>query len=136
MKWNPHLSFNGQCEAAFKLYEKCLGGRIITLLTYGDSPMGGETPVAFKKKILHATFTRGDLVLTGADVLPEQYQRPQGFAVMVHLREPAEADRVFESLAQGGTVTFPIQKTFWTERFGMVTDPFGTPWIVQSSQSH
>jgi PhnB protein len=135
MKWNPHLSFNGQCEAAFELYEKCLGGRIVSMLTYGDSPMGGETPAAFEKKILHATFTRGDLVLTGADVLPEQYRRPQGFSVMLHVGAPAEADRVFGTLAEGGTVTFPIQATFWTQRFGMVTDPFGTPWIVQCSSS-
>jgi PhnB protein len=135
MKWNPHLCFDGQCEAAFKLYEKCLGGRILTMLTYGDSPMGGDTPAAFKNKILHATFTRGNLVLTGADVLPEQYQRPQGFSVMLHVSEPAEADRVFETLAEGGKVTFPIQATFWTKRFGMVTDAYGTPWIVQTSES-
>jgi PhnB protein len=133
MKWNAHLSFDGRCAEAFALYERALGGRTTFVLKYGDSPLAERTPADFRDKVLHGTFARGDLVLTGADVLPDQYRKPEGTWLLLHVDEPAEADRVFAALADGGSVHLPIAETFWARRFGMVVDPFGTPWIVQCS---
>jgi PhnB protein len=132
-RWHPHLSFDGDCKAAFTFYQRCLGGAVSFALTYGESPLAGQVPRAFHGKILHATVTVGDQVLTGADVLPRDYKRPQGTWIMLHLALAAEADRVFGALARKGKVELAIAPTFWASRFGMVRDRFGTPWIIQSS---
>jgi len=130
MQLNPHLTFNGQCEAAFRFYEECLGGKIVVMMMYGDSPMAEQTPLAWRKKIIHATLALGDQRLTGGDVLPESYQKPQGFSVLLKNDAAAEAERIFNSLAQNGTVQVPLQETFWALRFGMLIDQFGTPWLI------
>jgi len=130
MKLNPHLAFNGQCEAAFKFYEECLGGKITFMMTYGDSPVAEQTSPARRTKILHATVALGDDRLTGADVSPESYQEPQGFSVSLQIGDAAEADRIFKALAENGAVQMPVQETFWALRFGMLVDQFGTPWII------
>jgi PhnB protein len=131
MRLNPHLTFNGQCEAAFKFYEKCLGGKIVMMMTYGDSPIAEQTPPDWRKKIIHATFVLGDHRLQGADVAPESYLKPQGFSVLLNVGAAAEADRIFNTLAEKGTVQMPVQETFWALRFGTLVDQFGTPWVIQ-----
>jgi PhnB protein len=130
----PHLSFNGQCEAAFKLYETCLRGQITMLMTHADSPMAAQVPPHWGQKIFHATLLFGGHRLSGADVLPEQYQRPQGFSLHLNVADVAEAERLFEALADRGTVQLPLAETFWALRFGMLVDPFGTPWAIQCSR--
>ncbi len=130
MKVSPHLTFDGQCESAFKFYERCIGGRIVTMLTWRDSPMAEQAPLEWHDKILHATLTVGDSVLTGADVVPEQYEQPKGFFVQLGLDDPGDAERIFAVLAEGGTVQMPIQKTFWARRFGVLVDQFGIPWEI------
>jgi len=130
MQLNPHLAFNGECEAAFKFYENCLGGKIVTMMTYGDSPMAEQMPPAWRRKIVHATFALGDHQLTGADVPLESYQKPQGFFVLLNIGAQAEADSIFKALAENGAVQMPIQETFWALRFGMLVDQFGTPWMI------
>jgi PhnB protein len=127
---NPHLAFNGQCEAAFKYYERCLGGKIVLLMTYGDSPLAEQNPPDWRNKIIHATLAFGDQRLTGGDVAPESYHKPQGFAVLLNIDDAAEADRIFKTLAENGAVQMPIQETFWALRFGMLVDQFGTPWMI------
>ena len=130
MQLNPYLNFNGQCEEAFKTYEKCLNGKIEFLMTHEQSPMADKTPTEWKKKIMHATLRFGEQVVMGADVPPQYYQQPQGFAVSISLSDPAEAERIFKELSAGGVVRMPLEKTFWAERFGMFTDRFGTPWMI------
>jgi PhnB protein len=130
MQLNPHLSFNGECEAAFRFYASCLGGHITLMLTYGDSPLAGQTPHELHNKILHAELAFSGQRLTGADVPPESYQVPQGFSVSLQIENAGEADRIFEALADRGAVQFPIQETFWALRFGMMVDRFGTPWMI------
>jgi len=134
MRLNPYLTFNGQCEEAFKFYEKCLGGKIAMMMTYGDSPMAEQTQPEWRNKILHATFVLGDHVLQGADTLPEQYEEPRGFSVMLNVAAPSDADRIFSALAEKGTVQIPLQETFWALRFGMLIDRFGTPWTINCGQ--
>ncbi len=130
MRVNPHLTFCGQCESAFKFYERWIGGRIVTMLTWRDSPMAEQAPPEWRDKILHATLTFDDSVLTGADVLPEQYEQPKGFFVQLNLDDPGDAERIFAVLAEAGTVQMPIQKTFWARRFGVLVDQFGIPWEI------
>ncbi len=134
MQLNPHLTFNGQCEAAFKFYEKCLGGKIVMLLTHGDSPMAEQTPPEWRNKILHATFAFGDQVFTGGDALPAHYRKPQGFSLTLNIGDAIEADRIFNTLAEKGSVQMPLEKTFWALRFGMLVDQFGTPWMINCGQ--
>jgi PhnB protein len=135
MQLNTHLTFNGQCEAAFKFYEKCLGGKIGMMMTWGDSPMAKQIPADWHKKIIHATLSLGDSRLTGGDALPDSYQKPQGFGVMVNIDAAAEADRIFNALAEKGAVQMPMQETFWAMRFGMLVDQFGTPWMINGGKS-
>ena len=94
MRVNPYLSFNGQCEAAFKFYEKCLGGKIQMMMTYGESPMADKSPPDWGKKIMHTTFVLGDQFLHGADAPPGHYQKPQGFSVSLDIPDAAEAERI------------------------------------------
>ncbi len=134
MQVTPHLIFAGQCEAAFNFYKTCLGGKIVTMVTYGDSPMADQTSPEWRSKILHATMTVGASVLVGADVLAEQYQPPQGFFVLLTTDEPAEAERVLHALAEKGSVLMAAQKTFWSPYFGVLVDRFGIPWEISCDQ--
>lgn len=135
MRMTPNLSFGGQCEAAFKCYEQCFGGKIVSMLTYDKSPMAEQVPPNWREKIYHATLTVGDNVLMGGDFVPEQYERPQGFAIVLGLDDPLEADRIFPVLAENGTVKMPLQQTFWAARFGVVVDQFGISWAINCEQA-
>jgi PhnB protein len=130
MQLNPYLSFNGQCEAAFKFYERCLGGKIVAMMTYGGSPMEQHTPAEWRNKVMHARLTVDDNVLMGSDAPPERYEGAKGISVTINIDNPADAERIFHALAENGAVQMPIQETFWARRFGMLIDQFGTPWMV------
>jgi PhnB protein len=112
MSLNPYLYFNGQCEEAFLFYEKCLGGKITFMMTYEGSPMAGQAPPGYAKKILHAGLASGDGVLEGCDAPPGEYKKPQSFCVMLRPKDAAEAERIFNALAEKGTVQIPFGETF------------------------
>ena len=135
MQLHANLSFDGRCEQAFLLYGRCLSGNTTFLMRYQDSPAGLEVPPDWGQKVAHATFTAGAIVICGADVPPERYQKPQGFALQLNLSDPLEAERIFQALKDGGTVQMPLQETFWALRFGMVTDQFGIPWLLPAPAS-
>jgi PhnB protein len=135
MQLSPHLTFSGQCEAAFKFYERCLGGKIVTMLAYGNSPMAEQVSPEWRGKIVHASLTVGDNWLMGADALPEHYQQPQGFYVLLHIHDPVDAERIFHALAENGAVRTPVQKTFWSPCFGVLVDQFGIPWEISCEQA-
>ncbi len=130
-----HLSYSGQCEAAFLFYQRSLAGTFetsIALTRYGDTPMAAQMPDDWRDKIVHGNITIGDATLAGADVLPKDYQAPCGFSVLLDVQDPEAAERVFHALAENGIVTMPIQQTFWAKRFGVLTDQFGVPWEINS----
>ena len=129
MRLNPHLTFNGDCETAFRFYEKCLGGKSM-IMRYRDTPMAREVPVEWQEKVLHTTLTVDNYLLQGADVVPEQYQKPQGFSVMLNIPSAEGAERIFNALSENGSVVIPMQETFWALRFGTLTDQFGIPWAI------
>jgi PhnB protein len=130
MELQPHLSFDGRCAEAFAYYEKELRGKVLFMLPYDRSPMAEQVSPAWRNKILHGTLAIDNMVLSGADATPEQYEKPQGFSVLLQIDDVAEAERVFNALANNGKILVPIQETFWAIRFGMVVDQFGIPWIV------
>ena len=135
MEVSSYLIFDGQCEAAFKFYEKILNGKIVGMMTWGESPMAQTAAADLRNKILHARMMIGDQALMGSDAPADHYAKPQGFSVSLGLKDPAEADRIFSELSQDGKVTMPIQKTFWSVRFGMLTDRFGIPWKINCEQA-
>jgi PhnB protein len=134
MRLSPFLNFNGQCEAAFKFYERCLGGKIVTMITYEGTPVADRLPPEWRSKIIHATLMVGDNVLMGCDTPPGRYEAPKGFSVTLGVRDPADAERIFNALAEKGTVSMPLQQTFWSVRFGMLVDQFRIPWMINCEQ--
>ena len=137
MTLNPQisLSFHGQCEAAFRFYEQCLGGTITFMLRWGDSPMAGEAPPGWEAKLAHATLMIGDFGLAGSDTPSDRYERPQGFQILLNMNDPAAAERMFEALATNGKIVMPLQETFWAARFGVLIDQFGIPWSINSEKA-
>jgi PhnB protein len=135
MQLNPYLTFNGQCEAAFKFYEQCLGGKIEEMIPFGKTPAAEHVPPEWRDKIMHARLTVGDEALMGSDAPPDRYEEPKGFSVALQIKDPGGAERIFHALAENGTVRMPIQQTFWAVRFGMLVDRFGMPWMVNCAQT-
>jgi PhnB protein len=130
MQLNSYLHFNGQCEEAFKFYEKVLGGKIEAIFPHEGTPAAEHVPPEWRKKIMHVRMSVGDQVLMGSDVPPGHYNQPQGFRVNISVKNPADAERIFKALSDKGKVTMPLEKTFWAQRFGMVNDQYGTPWMI------
>jgi PhnB protein len=100
MHISPHLTFDGQCRAAFQLYHRILGGTIATMLTYGESPMASQIDSRWHERIVHATLRLGDVELTGTDLLPHDYRRPEGFFVTLTLESATQAEDIFNALAR------------------------------------
>jgi PhnB protein len=136
MQWNPYLAFNGQCEAAFKFYERCLGGQIVSMIPYGNTPSAEYVPPDHRGKIMHARLVAGGQVLMGGDAHPGQpFEGVKGCSVAVQVDTPDEAERLFSALAENATILMPLQETFWAARFGMLTDQFGVPWMINCEKA-
>jgi PhnB protein len=134
MQTAAHLQFKGRCREAFRFYAETLGGRIAFELTYGESPAAKHTAPEALDQIIHARLEFGDQCLLGCDAPADRFQAPQGFNVMVALDDRRHAERVFNMLAAGGNVSMPFMETFWAHGFGMCTDRFGTPWMVNCAK--
>lgn len=130
MKLNPYLTFPGTCEQAFKAYHKILGGEIVAMMPHEGTPAEEHASPEWRKKIIHARLLVDGVALMGSDAPPDRFEPMQGFSVTLNIKEPAEAERVFGALAEGGTVRMPLAETFWATKFGMLTDRFGTPWMI------
>ncbi|HEX4038086.1 MAG TPA: VOC family protein [Acidobacteriaceae bacterium] len=133
MKIQPYLNFNGQCDEAFRLYERALGGTIVGQFTFGNSPMAGHYP-GWNEKIMHIAMRVGDQMLLGCDAPPPHFSQPQGLRVCLEFEDVAEAERVYKALSEGGQIGMPLQETFWAKRFAMFADCFGTPWMINVSK--
>jgi PhnB protein len=130
MQLNPYLNFKGDCEAAFQFYERVLGGKIECLIRYEGTPAEEQTPPEWRNKIIHGRLNLNGQVVMASDCAPDRYQKPHGLSLTLSIEEPAKADSVFHDLAEDGEITMPIQETFWAVRFGMLTDRFGIPWMI------
>ncbi len=128
----PFLGFDGDCREAMTWYAELFGAGEPTLMTYAEAPPGGEMPGMSADKVMYADVRIGGSMLMGADSPEGRHAEAQGIMVMVDPPDAAEGRRLFDALAEGGEVTMPFEKTFWSSGFGMCRDRFGTPWIVSS----
>jgi PhnB protein len=135
VKMNPYLSFNGDCEAAFRFYEECLDGKLGEIFRYAGTPLAEQVPADWQSKVMHSSLAIGDQVLMGGDVAPDAYEKPKGFSLSLEITSIAQAARIFTLLAKDGTVVMPFEKTFWAARFGMIVDRFGIPWLINCEGS-
>jgi PhnB protein len=130
MQLNPYLLFNGDCEQALKFYEQTLGAKIEFLTRFAGSPSAEQVPPEWGDKVLHATLKIDGNVVMASDAPPGHYEKPQGMSISISLNDRAKAESIFNALAEGGKTFMPFAKTFWASGFGMCTDRFGIPWMV------
>lgn len=128
-----YLFFNGCCEEAVTFYQRALGAQLEMLMRFDEAP---DPPPAeclspgYERKIMHTSFRIGDTQVMASDDTGEDVAGFQGFTLSLAVSTEAEADRYFAALSEGGSVTMPLGKTFWSPRFGMVRDRFGIGWMV------
>ena len=111
MQWNPYLGFDGNCQEAFKYYERVLGGKIVAMITHADMPAEAQAADAARvEEQDHACAARGRRpVLMGSDAPPDHFEKTQGMSVALQVDDPKEAERIFAALADNGTVRMPMQ---------------------------
>ena len=128
----PYLFFGGRCEEALEFYRDAVGARVEMMMRFKESPESmppGSVPVGFEDKIMHASFRIGASRLMASDG-NEEGAKFEGFSLSLAVPTETEAERAFAALAKGGKVGMPLTKTFWSPRFGMLTDRFGLGWMV------
>jgi PhnB protein len=135
MRVNAYLYYDGDCEAAFKFYEAAIGGKIIAMMPYEGSPGEPDAPAQWRQKIMHGRLEIAGNVLMGSDAPPGRFLPQQGFSVSLNIDDPAEAERVYAALSEGGSVHMALQETFWAERFAMFADKFGIPWMINCEKA-
>ena len=129
-----YLGFNGNCGEAMRYYESVFNGKLEKFLTMADAPGGEACTGADASKVMHACLVFGDTVLMAGDAPSHiPYEGMKGFNLTLSYPDVPEAERVFNALSDGGTVTMPFQEQFWAQRAGMLVDRFGTPWIVNGA---
>jgi len=132
MHVNIYLNFNGNCASAIKFYEQAIGAKVLFQMTWGESPMAKDAPPETHGLIMHSTLAVGDSQIMCADPPPDQYKKPTGMNVSLHVKDQAEGERLFKALSEGGSVTMPFAQTFWSQGFGMCVDRFGIPWMINT----
>ena len=127
-----YLAYDGRCADAMHFYERALGGKLEMMMSNKESPMKDMTPPGAEDRILHARLVLpgGGTIYAGDCPPGVPYQGIHGVAITLDYDTVAEAQRVFAALSEGGQVGMPMQPTFWAKTWGMCTDRFGTPWIV------
>ena len=130
----PYIAFKGNCRQAIEFYKEALGAELLYAGTYGDSPMAEMGPA---DAIMHATIKVGDThIMMCDDLRPEGASGPSNISLALGLSDAAKARQYFDDLSDGGKVTMPLDKTFWAEAFGMLTDKFGINWMVNCDSPH
>jgi PhnB protein len=130
MKLNTYLNFGGNCEQAFRFYEKHLGGKIIAKMTYGEMPPPNNHPPELKNSILYVNMTIGETELMGSDAPLERFQPMRSVYLTLRLDSAEEAERIHALLSDGGEIFMPMAETFFASRFSMLRDKFGTSWMI------
>jgi PhnB protein len=130
MKLHTYLNYGGNCEQAFRFYERHLGGTITTLMTRAEQPNPEGVPPDWRKSILYACMQLGETELMAADVPPERFQPMRSAYLSLTVASTDEAERIYGLLAEGGQIFMPMEETFFAFRFGMLRDQFGTSWMI------
>lgn len=132
MQVQSYLFFEGRCEEAINFYNKALGAEIEMMMRFKESPEPTKGPSGSDDKILHASFRIGDTQVMASDGFAAGNPTFKGFGLTLNPKTEAEADKLFAALSDGGQVQAPLSKTFFSPRFGMVTDRFGVLWMVMA----
>jgi PhnB protein len=130
----PYLFFGGRCDEALEFYRAPIGAEVLMLSRFKESPEPDMVQPGMEEKVMHASFKIGDSTLMASDGRCEGDAKFEGFSLSITVADGAEAERVFAALAKGGEVTMPLEKTFWSPKFGMLTDRFGVGWMVSVAQ--
>ncbi|MEX0655075.1 MAG: VOC family protein [Phycisphaeraceae bacterium] len=133
MQVQPYLFFNGNCEEAVTFYRDALGAEVEAIMHYKDSPEPEMCPSGVEgveNKVMHASFRIGETMVMASDDPTGKTKAHAGFSLSLTAADEAEADRLFNALSDGGQVQMPLEKTFFSPRFGMVADRFGVSWMV------
>lgn len=130
MKLHTYLNFGGNCEEAFRFYEKNLGGKIEMMMRYADQPDPKNVPPGTEKYVLYVNMAIGETQLMGSDVPPDRFQPMRSVYLSLGVDSSEEAERIFKLLSEGGDVFMPMEETFFAHRFGMLRDKFGTSWMI------
>jgi PhnB protein len=132
MAFYPYLFFSGTCREAFNRYREIFGGDLAVMPMSEMPASEGPVPADQADLIMHAALTFGDSLLMGSDDPTGDGGPVKGVSVNYSVTDVAEAERVFDALADGGQVTMPMSETFWAPKFGMCVDRFGVPWMVNA----
>ena len=131
MNVQAYVTFGGRCEEALEFYKKSVGAEVTALMRWKESPDAAmKPPPGYEEKVMHANFRIGETQLMADDGLGDKAAEFKGMTLAIEAADDAEAKRVFTALGEGGNVSMPLMKTFWTSSFGMLTDKFGVPWMV------
>jgi PhnB protein len=131
MKVQAYISFGGRCEEALEFYKQSIGAEVTSLMRWKESPDAAmKPPPGYEEKVMNAAFRIGETPLMADDGMGPKQAEFKGMSLVIEVADDAEAKRVFTALGEGGNVTMPLMKTFWTSSFGMLTDKFGVPWML------
>ena len=130
MKLHTYLNYGGNCEQAFRFYERHLGGKITALMTRAGQPNQGEVPPGWENSIQYASMDLGETQLMGADVPPARFLPMRSAYLSLTVGSTDEAERLYGLLSDGGQIFMPMEETFFAFRFGMLRDRFGTSWMI------
>jgi PhnB protein len=130
MHVQPYLDFNGRCDEALEFYKTAVGAEVATLMRWKDSPDKSMCSAENADKVMHSQFQIGDSTIMASDGRCTGKPNFHGVALTISANTEAEADKLFNALAEGGQVTMPLAKTFFSPKFGMVADKFGVGWMV------
>jgi PhnB protein len=130
MSVQPYLFFNGRCEEAIEFYGRALGAEVMMLMRFKQAPDQNMIQPGNAEKIMHARLRIGDAIVLVSDGMGSGETKFEGFSLTLSVKSVEEVDRRFNALADGGQVRMPLDKTFFSPRFGMLTDRFGVGWIV------
>lgn len=134
LRINPYLVMNGNAQEAVAFYQKALGAELVGIMRFGDMPdPDGHIPEEAKERIMHAQLRVGDSDLMFSDTFPGQpHQSGNQVTIAIHTSSPAESERIFEALAEGGEVEMPLQKTHWSPAYGILRDKFGVSFQINT----
>ena len=130
MQIQPYLFLDGRCEEAIEFYKSVLGARVDMLMRWKDSPDKSMCTASNENKVMHASVMIGDSRVMMSDGRNNGSPKFEGFALSIAAKDEADADHMFNALANGGQVTMAMSKTFFSPRFGMVADKFGMHWMI------
>jgi PhnB protein len=126
----PYLNFDGRCDEALEFYKKAIGAKVNMLMRFKDAPDQSMITPGRENKVMHSTVQIGDTVVMASDGRCTGKPNFHGIALTISVASEAEAEKTFTALVDGGQVQMPLGKTFFSPRFGMLSDKFGVGWMV------